>query len=379
MTEATTNTKASVWPGRRYAWDLTGSPRPGAPGIGSSTTLECRPYFGYQYWWDEDGHRVTPFEITAGYGDSLDPGEILAFHHDLDISVGRLTIELSLRVGDAVFESRREMFVSPDGVWVIRVSDSVEAPGPCCLGVQRREVWPGGFFGIVCPDYEPIAVSSPDTGVPGMLAVAQRKAACTAALALSADAGCVDATAARLSGNGSSRTTTFFVAASSSYEGVEAGEAAWRKTLAARDQGWDRLKQDTEAWWRAFYSASRVALPDEALMLWYARSLYYHGVYFGNTDIPPGCFSTNPAGFLGTVCPEFDLPFSQHALLYSNHLDEARRVAEWLGAILPKARANALGTTLHKTTVTYSVGALYGWLVGYDGTIMTPPHRGRRR
>jgi len=65
---------------------------------------------------------------------------------------------------------------------------------------------------------------------------------------------------------------------------------------------------------------------------------------------------------------------NQMALLYGNHFDEARRVVDWLGCALPRAERYAKeGLTLHKVSVKYSGGAKFGPLMGYDGTIVTPP------
>ena len=115
-------------------------------------------------------------------------------------------------------------------------------------------------------------------------------------------------------------------------------------------------------------------LPDRDLAKWYARSLYYHGVFFGNTDVPPGCNATSVESFAGAICPEFDLPFSQFALLATNHLDEARGITNWLARVLPRAEKYATeGLTLHNTTVRFSGGAKYSTLMGYDGTVTVPP------
>src|SRR5690606_8617088 len=121
---------------------------------------------------------------------------------------------------------------------------------------------------------------------------------------------------------------------------------------------------------KAFYGRSRVDLPDADLAKWYARSMYYHGVYFGNTDIPPGCFGTSIEGFAGAVCTEYDLVLDQMALLYTGHFAESGRTAAWLARVLPRAeRYAAEGIAMHSTSLEYSGGAKYSTLMGYDGTL----------
>ena len=136
------------------------------------------------------------------------------------------------------------------------------------------------------------------------------------------------------------------------------------------------LRAETAAWWNAFYSQSAVAIPDPELSAWYVRSLWYLGVFFGNTDVPPGCNGTSLESFAGAVCPEYDLVLDQMALLSSNHFAEARRVADWAGRTLPRARAAREDLTLHDVSVRYSRGAKYGPLLGYDGTVLVPPTSG---
>ena len=99
--------------------------------------LEHVPYLAYEYWWDEEGHRYIPFELSGGYGDDLEAGQITSFRHYLDIQAGLMTIDMDLRadrvwqglhvMGKNVFHTRREIFVTPDGVLVIRVTDSRES------------------------------------------------------------------------------------------------------------------------------------------------------------------------------------------------------------------------------------------------------------
>jgi hypothetical protein len=346
---------------------------PGAPGIAPGGGLDYRPYLGYQYWWDREAHRVTPFELLGGYGDQLEAGSIQSLSHSLDLRTGLLTIDADLAVQGKSFHTRRELLVTPQGVLAIRISDSPTAPLPFQLKFALRKPWVYGRPSTDCPIYE--RLSAADKGPLGMIATAERSSACTATAAISAatnevvfaPASCL----ARASHPGC--TVTFFLAPGSSYESADPARAAWTKADAARAAGFSTVLAETRAWWDQFYGRSAVFVPDTVVMKWYARSLYYHGVFFGNTLVPPGCFGTSLGGFEGAVCPEFDLPFSQFALLYSNHKDEARNLTDWLISVLPKAEALAKRATLHKATVAYPAGgALYGTLVSYDGTLRVP-------
>ncbi|NCA17924.1 MAG: hypothetical protein EBS90_12930, partial [Betaproteobacteria bacterium] len=159
--------------------------------------------------------------------------------------------------------------------------------------------------------------------------------------------------------------------------GDEPASVAWKKAEEAKSRGFQALRQETAQWWEDYYERSAVSLPDPDLQKWFARSTYYMGVFFGNTDVPPGCNGTSIESFAGAICPEYDLVLNQLALLYGNHFKEARRVVGWLERVLPRAERYAKeGLTLHQTSVKYSKGAKFGPLMGYDGTILIPPTTG---
>ena len=354
------------------------------PGAGVSNAggwLKHLPYLTYQYWWDEEGHRHLPFDLTAGYGKNLETGQVTGFKHHLDIASGILTIDLGLTIGPggAGFQSHREMFVTQEGVLVIRITDSPDAPLPLQMrvGVNHdvRVYLNAGDYKKVHDPWAGTAVQQ--TG--GLVVVAKRPKSCTATLAIACGAAAplVDTPTFLLGSTEPGKPLTFYIAPGSSYESADAMGAAWTKAGTARKRGFDALRKDTVQWWKDFHARSAVNLPDRELATWYARSMYYLGVFFGNTDVPPGCNGTSIESFAGTVCPEYDMVLNQRALLYGNHFDEARRVVGWLERTLPRAERYAKeGLTLQKTSVKYAGGAKYGTMMSYDGTIPEPPTEG---
>lgn len=335
---------------------------PGAPAIPGGGHLDYRPYLAYEYWWNEKGHRLTPFELIGGYGDSIDAGTIQSFSHLLSIEDGTLKIDLGLRVEQFSFETAREMFVTPDGVLVVRIQDKGNHTLPFRMQIQGNDGW---------------RTQTLKADARGFVVSAEQPGAAIATLAVVADHPSiyVDRDSQVIGENRriSGATITLYIAPGSSYASQDPVESAWKRANDARNAGFDTLKQETAQWWEAFYARSTVDLPEKDLAIWYARSLYYHGVYFGNTRIPPGMYGTSPAIYWGSIWPEFDLVYSHVAMLYTNRFDEARNIVDWLYGTLPKARENALGANLYDTYVQYSGGAKYGWAVGYDGTIIQPP------
>jgi len=358
-----------------------GMTRPGAPDASMAGYLTHLPYLSYQYWWDEEAHRHNPFDLSGGYGLNHEPGQIVAFRHKLDIASGFLDMDLSLKAGlaAAAFKSHRELLITPEGVLVIRIIDAPDAAAPFQMSVgvndQVRIYLNGGVYAKAHDPWVGAGVSKTE----GLVVVASRPKSCTATLAIicEGDGSFVDAPHLLLGSTQPGGTLTFYLAPGSSYEGPDPAAAAWKKAATAKARGYEALRHETALWWKAYYARSAVSVPDRELAVWYARSMYYLGVFFGNTDVPPGCNGTSVESFAGAVCPEYDLVLDQMALLYGNHFDEARRVVDWLGRALPRAERYAKeGLTLHKTSVTYSGGAKFGPLIGYDGTILAPPTEG---
>lgn len=366
-----------------------GFTKPGAAAVSTNGWLKHLPYLSYQYWWDEEAHRHLPFDLSGGYGPNLQPGQVKYFRHHLDIATGLLTINLELKAdfgetnlhkpGTNIFQSHREMFVTPEGVLVIRVSDSTNAPLPFQMRVdvnQNVRIYLNG--GIYAKDHAPWTGAGA-AKTDGLVVVANRPKSCVATLAIAcegADA-FLDPQTLKLGSTKLGKNVTFYIAPGSSYESADPAATAWKKAESAKARGFESLRTDTAQWWKEFYARSAVDFPDRELAKWFARSTYYMGVFFGNTDVPPGCNGSSIESFAGAICPEYDLVLNQMALLYGNHFEEARRVVGWLGRALPRAERYATeGLTLHKVSTKYKGGAKFGPLMGYDGTILVPPTEG---
>ena len=360
-----------------------------APGVTTNGYLKHVPFLSYQYWWDDEAHRHIPFQLRGGYGPKSEPGTVASFRHELDISSGLLLIDLGLDRkstggmvepgGTNLFQSHREISVTPRGVLVIRVQDSQSADLPFELDLSES---PKVRIYLNQGSYEKPHDPWTTHCVPrtnGFVLVANRPNSCVATLAVAVEGQdtFADAKTMRAGSLKPGKAVTFYIAPGSSYEGSDPVETAWKKACTTRDSGYGQSRRDTLQWWQNFYARSGVNLPDHDLARWYARSAYYMGVFFGNTDVPPGCNGTSVESFSGAVCPEYDLVIDQQALLYGNHFDEARRVVDWLGRAMPKAESYATnGLKLQKTSVKYQAGAKFGPLMGFDGTILQPPTEG---
>jgi hypothetical protein len=317
--------------------------------------------------WLSSSFRIRLLRVTsdpAGQTDAgnqvIDPGTIESFHHDLDVSKGTLSIDLGLNVAGNTFASQRREFVTPEGVWVIQISDSAEALQPFVLRIAP----PTGY------------AFSAEAKLDGMVITATAAGAATGVLAIACEnADVINLAECTIAGTAPGSTVTLYIAPSSSYKPGTSNPAndAWVRAAAARTNGYQNQRQTTGDWWAAFNGRHQVTLPntEAELAKWYARSLYYHGVFFGNTDIPPGIWGNSAFPGGGAVCPEHDLVFSQLAALYTNHVNESARIVDWLWNTLGQAQQN-VNTTIYDCSISHTRGAKYGWWVGYDGKYLMP-------
>ena len=345
------------------------------------------PYFGYEYWWDKEGHRFNPFRLRAGYGTSFNPGTITSFYQNLDIRRGELVINLTLDVDGTSFTTQRNVLVTPEGILVIRVKDS-GAPSPLKLKIfVETDVRIYQNYGIYAVPHDPWTGSATsreiETVTQGGVVTATRPGTSTAALAVAVE---TQSSVALSDSNTVYSTTeadgslTFYIAPASSFNPATPDvpwDHAWNAAYAASQKGYEALRQETAAWWSNYLNCSKISVPDETVSKLYAQSLYYHGVYFGETAIPPGCNSTDIESFAGAICPEYDLVFSQLALAYTGHLNEAKNIADWTYSVLPKTKLYATeGVTQHNVSKIYTGGAKYTTLMGFDGAQVILPTEG---
>jgi hypothetical protein len=337
------------------------------------------PSFGYEYWWDTSGHRYSPFHIKGGYGDQTEPGTITNFEQNLDIRTGILETKLTLNVGGTVFNSVRETFITPDGILVIRVKDNgAPTPVKLNLAINEKVEWFGTYYAGEEDPFVRDAINTTNRNsgaIGGVVAtIRQNTSNCAVAVAVeSTSTPVVSANSNFYSQTSADGTITFYIAPTSSYNPLTTTvpwDHAWNAASGAKASGYDALKSKTANWWNEFLNVSKVSVPDEKVMKLYTQSLYYHGIYFGNGNIPPGCFGTDIYGFFGAVCPEYDLPFSSYAMAYTGRLNETKNIADWVYAVLPKAKEQAVnGVQHHNVFRKYNEGAIYTTLMGYDGTM----------
>ncbi|HOK35901.1 MAG TPA: T9SS type A sorting domain-containing protein [Paludibacteraceae bacterium] len=358
-----------------------------APMASSGTSWRLhKPYLGYEYWWDNAGHRFNPFLLKAGYGATLDPGTITAFNQKLDIRTGELSIDLGLMVDGTSFTSKRNIFVTPDGILVIRVQDN-GAPSPLQVNLAIDSIVRiynnFGIYNVPHDPWEGSATAREQNTTKGIVVTATRPNTSIASLAVAIESSSsvtVSADNQIVSTSEPNGIVTYYVAPTSSFNPLTPTvpwDHAWNAAYAAKEKGYEALRQETVAWWSNYFSRSKISVPDENVLKLYVQSLFYEGVYFGNTKIPPGCNGTDIESFAGAICPEYDLVFSQLALLYSGHIAEAKNIAEWTYNVLPRAKANAVnGITHHNVTRKYDSGAIYTTLMGYDGTLCVQPTEG---
>ena len=291
-----------------------------APMANPGTWHPHEPYLGYQYWWDNAGHRFNPFLLKAGYGATLNPGTITAFNQKLDIRTGELSIDLGLTVDGTTFTSKRTVFVTPEGILVIRVQDTgAPLPLQVNLAVEQdvRIYNNGGIYNVAHDPFTGSAAAREQNNTKGTVVTATRPNTSTASLAVAVES----ASNVTISTDNQIVSTvepngivTYYIAPASSFNPLTptvTWDHAWNAAYTAKQKGYETLRQETAAWWTNYFNRSKISVPDETVQKLYVQSLYYHGIYFGNTKIPPGCNSTDIESFGGAVCPEYDLVLSR--------------------------------------------------------------------
>jgi hypothetical protein len=108
------------------------------------------------------------------------------------------------------------------------------------------------------------------------------------------------------------------------------------EALGASALGWSGLEKEHVEWWRNELGKSRVTLPDAQLQKLYDVSMHYllnnvGGSYWGFIGVDNVIYET-------CMC---DNMITLHALVETNHLEEAKRELELLDKYLPAAKKNA--------------------------------------
>jgi regulation of enolase protein 1 (concanavalin A-like superfamily) len=318
------------------------------------------PALLYDYWWYDGWKRAMPFQLNGAYGSSgaLDAGEIAGdgFLQEIDIDTGVLTTELNLNAAGQSFHTTRTSFVTPDGILVMRIEDSVAHTFRLQLSPSSFTTPSQSFHDKYSLAFSPtadgiVAEATDDLGEKMVLAVK------AGGSNVSVDAGngivSVDV--------GPGNPGYLYFAPGSTLNEVNPAAAAASRGDAALSAGYASHVTAVEDWWSEFFARSQLDIPDLGMAKWYVRSLYYHGVAFGNAKVPPGAYATHPGGFNGSVLPEFDLVYSHFGLLYTNHTDVSATQTDWYEDNLANAEywASQLG---------YPAGsAKYGWLMGWNG------------
>lgn len=320
--------------------------------------IRHEPMLLYDYWWDGTT-QIAPFSLQGGYGASIDPGGITGdnFSQSLDIATGILTTNLNLVADGNTFDTTRTQFINPDGVLVIKISDN----GPNKQFKLKIGNTDATRFSL---RYGPISnglVANISYGSP-------TKYACIA-VKCSGDQVLVDTVNGVITCTTGTNPAYFYIAPASSLNEAYPSTGADSRCTTAFSNGYTTNYNNTTAWWSTYYSKSNVDIPDLGTAKWYARSLYYNAVAIAGSRVPPGCYATNPAGFFGDVCPEFDIVFSHLAMLYSNHTDVSKKLTDWIEQVQPNVE-----TLASNPYYGYPAGtAKYAWLMGYDGTPVQDP------
>ena len=162
------------------------------------------------------------------------------------------------------------MFVTPEGVLAIRVTDSPDAALPFQLRVdvnQNVRVYLNhGFYAKAHAPW--VGTADPQPG--GFVVTANRPKSCQAAWPSSVKALIFRPTANTYCWAVPSREkpSRFYIAPGSSYENSDPAAAAWRKARAAQTSGFKAARKQTAQWWKEFYAHSGVNLPDPDLATW---------------------------------------------------------------------------------------------------------------
>ncbi|MBR2968309.1 MAG: hypothetical protein IKC36_00530, partial [Clostridia bacterium] len=337
-------------------------PQANRPGQ-TSFVYKNDPALIYDFWWD-DAIKVTPFTFGGGYlkngrvyNGEVTEDEKTSYYQHTDIETGLLTTELTLDVDGTYIDTVREVIVNKDGVVAYRITNSGKQDFVFEVGTEA------GFNGTYSAIENGFVVESnlrKDAQNKGYLAV---KGVSEAGVS-------VDAATGKLTFKATDKPVYVYLSPSSTLNEGEGAKAGAVERLNAA--GFDAAVKQGEEIYKDVYSRSQISIPDKGMAIWYARSLFYMVVSMYDTRVPVGCYGSNPDGFFGNVCFEFDIMFQQLSMLYLNQTELSGSTVDWILSI--KEKANELAsegyTDRYGNTLPELIdnGYLFAWLMGWDGS-----------
>lgn len=338
-----------------YGFTLPDAPKKQFGSI--SQNIKSSPLLIYDMWWNGT-EKVTPFAISGGYSidGKFDAGKIVGdnFTQITNIKDGSVNTLLKLNTAKGDVKTDRTLFTTPEGVVVMKVKDDGELPFLFKISAYETR------FANVYEKTENSLVATAGLG--------DKKNSGALAVFVYGDDIKINAVDGTITVNASKNPAYFYLAPGSSLDAGEEGakfkESAIKKAKTVYDKKYETSHSETLKWWNDFYSKSEIDIPDTGTAKWYARSLFYNAVSLAGADMLPGCYGTNPFGFDGDVCFEFDMMFSHLALLNTNHIELAKPIADWIYKVKDKTAEVA-----SRLDSKYGAGATkYAGLMGYDGT-----------
>lgn len=129
-------------------------------------------------------------------------------------------------------------------------------------------------------------------------------------------------------------------------------------------RSFEEASQSSLEAWSQYWARSTVNLPDQEIMKWYRRALYYLAAMAANSRFPPGPMGPHPDRWGGRIFGH-DTTYMHAALLTSNHSATSGQLVEYYLETLDGARRVAReGYGLP--------GARYGWEQNWRGDECAP-------
>jgi hypothetical protein len=342
-----------------YQYPLIGnggmSLMPGPSGFTDATPSGASygPVLSSDTWWNGNTASVRPFSLQGGYvtPSGTQDGTIGSFKQVLTPRDGHLTTNLTLTAsgtsGEQSFQSTRTEFVTPSGVLVIHIADSVAHRFVVTLGATQGASRSGSASAV--------EASVPGGGPSGTL---------VAALSATGSSVQTDPANGSVSAQVDPGDPATFYIAGSGVDSNDPSTTAASAAGAAATAGYGQASDATDTYWTTFWQGSSVSVPDTALMTWYIRGQYYLASLMNNAQAPPGV--SGPTGeYNGDADLEYDAVFDTLSLLTANAPGTASVTGNWVEKSLPAAEALAPYYTYNGAPTPGA--AKYPWLGDYLG------------